>query len=110
MMEYRPPRSSSNSVRARRMMLPRPVSKALRMPLRPMISPPVGKSGPGTIFITSSSEISGLSIIASVASMISPGLWVGMLVAMPTAMPPAPLISRLGKVAGSTRGSSSDSS
>ena len=63
-----------------------------------MMMPPVGKSGPGTIFISSSSEVSGLAISASVASMISPGLCGGMLVAMPTAMPLAPLISRLGKL------------
>ena len=58
--------------------------------------PPVGKSGPGTIAISCSSVISGVSIRARVASMISDGLCGGMLVAMPTAMPPAPLISRFG--------------
>ena len=73
-----------------------------------MMMPPVGKSGPGTIFISSSSEVSGSAISASVASMISPGLCGGMLVAMPTAMPLAPLISRLGNFAGRTFGSFSD--
>ena len=58
--------------------------------------PPVGKSGPGTIAVSASMPISGSAIIASVASMISPGLCGGMLVAMPTAMPAAPLISRFG--------------
>ena len=78
------------------MTLPRPVSKPERIPARPMMMPPVGKSGPGTMVISSSSAISGLAMIARVASMISPGLCGGMLVAMPTAMPPAPLISRFG--------------
>ena len=66
------------------------------MPARPRMMPPVGKSGPGTILSRASSDRSGSAISASVASMISPGLWVGMLVAMPTAMPDAPLISRFG--------------
>ena len=39
-----------------------------------MIMPPVGKSGPGTMRISSSSEVSGSAISASVASMISLGL------------------------------------
>ena len=91
-------------------MEPRPVSKAERMPERPRISPPVGKSGPGMIRISSSSGVSGSAISARVASITSPGLWVGMLVAMPTAMPLAPLTSRFGKAAGSTRGSLSLSS
>ena len=63
-----------------------------------MMMPPVGKSGPGTMRISSSSVMSGSAISASVASMISPGLCGGMLVAMPTAMPLPPLISRLGKL------------
>ncbi len=72
--------------------------------------PPVGKSGPGMIFISSSSVMSGLAISASVASITSPALWVGMLVAMPTAMPLPPLTSRFGKAAGRTLGSWSCSS
>ena len=76
----------------------RPVSYAPRMPERPTMMPPVGKSGPGTMRISSSSEMSGSAISASVASMISPGLCGGMLVAMPTAMPLPPLISRFGKL------------
>ena len=72
--------------------------------------PPVGKSGPGTMRISSSSDVSGSAISASVASMISPGLCGGMLVAMPTAMPLPPFISRLGKRAGRTFGSFSVSS
>ncbi len=81
---------------ARTIRPPRPVSNAARMPERPRIMPPVGKSGPGTICISSSSEMAGFSIRARVASMISLGLCGGMLVAMPTAMPLAPLTSRLG--------------
>src|SRR3546814_2833908 len=41
---------------------------------------PVGKSGPGTIAINSSSVIAGLSIVASVASITSPRLCGGILV------------------------------
>ena len=70
-----------------------------------MSTPPVGKSGPGASFISSSSEISGLSIWAAVASMISRRLCGGMLVARPTAMPLAPLTKRFGKLAGSMSGS-----
>ena len=92
----RPPRMSSIVARARSGMEPRPVSKALRMPARPRIRPPVGKSGPGMICISSASVVSGSAISFSVASITSPGLWVGMLVAMPTAMPPAPFTSRFG--------------
>jgi hypothetical protein len=80
------------------------------MPLRPRISPPVGKSGPGMIRISSSRPIAGSATSASVASITSPGLCVGMFVAIPTAMPLAPLTSRFGKAAGRTRGSFSDSS
>ena len=96
--------------RARTVMEPRPVSKALRMPERPRMMPAVGKSGPGTICISASSEMSGSAISASVASMISDGLCGGMLVAMPTAMPFEPLIRRFGKDAGRTCGSCSLSS
>ena len=90
------PRISSNSALARTTRLPRPVSNAERMPARPRMMPPVGKSGPGTIFMRSSSVASGNSIKWRAASMISLGLCGGMLVAMPTAMPLAPLTSRFG--------------
>ena len=49
--------------------------------------------------------ILGSSIMATAASMASPGLWGGMLVARPTAMPAAPLISRFGNRPGSRSGS-----
>ena len=45
------------------------------------------------------------SMMAQVASMISPRLCGGMLVAMPTAMPVDPLSSRFGRAAGRTAGS-----
>src|ERR1044072_20164 len=55
------------------------------MPGRPSMARPVGKSGPFTCFIKSSSVISGSSIWAQMPSMISPRLCGGMFVAMPTA-------------------------
>ena len=61
-----------------------------------MMVPPVGKSGPGSIVISSSMVASGLSISMVVASMTSPRLCGGMLVAMPTAIPAEPLTSRFG--------------
>ncbi|CAB4581750.1 unannotated protein [freshwater metagenome] len=51
------------------------------------MTPPVGKSGPFTMPITSSFEASGLANTCTHASMTSPRLWGGMLVAIPTAMP-----------------------
>ncbi len=80
------------------------------MPAWPMTTPPVGKSGPGMIDISSSSVISGLRIIAIVALTASPRLCGGMFVAMPTAMPDEPLTSRFGKRAGSTSGCSREPS
>ena len=77
------------------------------MPSRPEMYPPVGKSGPGTSFITSLSVASGFSISRIAASMISFRLCGGMFVAMPTAMPLAPLTSRFGIASGRTTGSCS---
>ena len=76
----------------------------------PIITPPVGKSGPGICFIKSLILRSLFSIKAKVPSMISPKLCGGMLVAIPTAIPPAPLTSKLGYCAGKTVGSFSVSS
>ena len=70
------------------------------IPSRPRIVPPVGKSGPVTISISSSMVASGLSIRRTIASQISLRLCGGILVAMPTAMPALPLSSRFGKRAG----------
>ena len=74
------------------------------IPERPMMRPPVGKSGPLTNCMRSSGVASGLSMRWTTASMASPRLWGGMFVAMPTAMPWLPLTSRLGNRAGSTTG------
>ena len=76
------------------------------IPARPMMKPPVGKSGPFTNCIRSSGVAVGCSSRWTVASMTSPRLWGGMLVAMPTAMPWLPLTSRFGNRAGRTLGSS----
>ena len=62
----------------------------------PIITPPVGKSGPGICFINSLILISLFSIKANVPSIISPKLCGGILVAIPTAIPPAPFTSKLG--------------
>jgi len=80
------------------------------MPCLPTMIPPVGKSGPLTCLSSSSTEISGSSIMAMIASTTSLRRCGGILVAMPTAIPDAPLTSRLGKRLGSTTGSRRDSS
>ena len=108
MIAMRPPRISSISAFARTVMLPRPSLYAARMPSRPRIRPPVGKSGPFTILSSSSVSMSGSSISAVSASTSSPRLCGGMLVAIPTAMPVAPFIRRLGTRLGRTTGSCSD--
>ena len=72
--------------------------------------PPVGKSGPFTIFIRFSIEHSGLSIIKVIASQISLRLCGGMFVAIPTAIPLPPLSSKFGNHAGKTIGSLIESS
>ena len=71
---------------------------------------PVGKSGPLTCFIRSSTFESGLSISWTIASTISPSRCGGMFVAIPTAIPAEPLTSRFGNRDGSTVGSLRDSS
>ena len=80
------------------------------MPARPMITPPVGKSGPGRIRHIAesfwSALASGCSMAQTTQSMTSPRLCGGMLVAMPTAIPDEPLTSRFGNGAGRTVGSS----
>ena len=100
----RPLSSSSISARARTRIRPRPVTYASWMPDRPMMMPPVGKSGPGRCSIRSSTVASGLSISATTASMVSPRLCGGTFVAMPTAMPVEPFTSRFGNRDGSTSG------
>ena len=85
------------------------------MPLFPRIVAPVGKSGPFTISMISSREVSlssftRLSIMRTTAPITSRRLWGGILVAMPTAIPEVPFTRRLGKREGSTTGSFSVSS
>jgi hypothetical protein len=80
------------------------------MPERPTMIAPVGKSGPLTCFIRSSTLASGLSISVTIASTTSPRLCGGMFVAMPTAMPAEPFTSRFGKRDGRTTGSWRESS
>ena len=73
--------------------------------IRPQMTPPVGKSGPGMTSSRSSSVLSGSSISRMVASQTSAKLCGGMLVAIPTAMPFDPLTIRFGNRDGSTTGS-----
>ena len=102
-------------VTARTLILARPVRYASSMLLLPSMVAPVGKSGPLTISMISSREVSlssstWLSIIFTTALMISRRLWGGMLVAIPTAIPDVPLTRRFGYLEGSTTGSFSVSS
>ncbi len=105
-----PTRPSSISATARILMEPRPVRYASRMPWRPRISAPVGKSGPLTNSISSSGVASGWCSTWMAASITSPMLWGGTLVAMPTAMPCDPLTSRFGNREGRTTGSDAEPS
>ena len=91
-------------------MVPRPVRNASLIPSSPMMRPPVGKSGPLTMRISSESVTSGLSISLTAALHTSARLWGGMFVAIPTAMPWAPFTKRFGKRAGRTTGSVRDPS
>ena len=100
----------SISVFARTSILPLPVLYACLIPAVPIMVAPVGKSGPGRYAISSSMDMSLLSMRATYASMTSPRLWGGTFVAMPTAMPLLPFTSRLGKRLGSTVGCTSVSS
>ncbi len=56
--------------------------------------------------MSSGMVMSDLSMRACSPETTSRRLWGGMRVAMPTAMPEDPLMSRLGTLAGNTRGSS----
>ena len=110
MMADLPPRSSSMWARARMTTRPRPVRYASRMPARPTMYAPVGKSGPFTCRIRSSTFDSGLSISCKIASTTSASRCGGMFVAMPTAIPALPFTSRFGNRLGSVSGSRRDSS
>ena len=94
---------------------PRPVRYASSIPFVPRIIPPVGKSGPLTIFMISSISVYSLpsilsSIIFTTAPITSRRLCGGILVAIPTAIPFVPLTKRFGNLAGKTVGSFSVSS
>src|SRR3972149_5078188 len=89
---------------------PGPPVAGVRPVSRRKMAPPVGKSGPRTISVSSSMLASGLSMRWAMASHSSPRLCGGMFEAIPTAMPEAPLASRLGRRAGSTRGSFKEAS
>ena len=91
-------------------MAPRPVVYAWKMPWRPTMKPPVGKSGPGTArrsaFVRVSFDWPRCSITAVTPSTTSRMLCGGTFVAIPTAMPADPFTSRFGNVVGRTVGSS----
>ena len=74
------------------------------------MNPAVGKSGPGIISMSSSTVISGFSMVAMSPSTTSQRLCGGMLVAIPTAIPEEPLTRRFGKRQGRTSGSVRESS
>ncbi len=97
--------TSSISATPRTVSLPCPVWYADRIPARPMMIPPVGKSGPGTTFSRSSTVQCGRSITSLTASATSRRLWGGMFVAIPTAIPDEPFTSRFGTRHGRTVGS-----
>ena len=100
--------TSSTSPVAWTTILPRPVAYALRIPSDPQMCAPVGKSGPFTCSINSSTVASGFLVRVITASHTSATLCGGMFVAIPTAMPDAPLTKRFGRSAGNTVGSLSD--
>ena len=66
--------------------------------------PPVGRSGPGTYFISCSVLASGCLSRYRAAAMTSVRLCGAMFVAIPTAIPAVPLTSRFGMPAGRTSG------
>mmetsp|Transcript_36291 Transcript_36291/g.145149 ORF Transcript_36291/g.145149 Transcript_36291/m.145149 type:complete len:208 (-) Transcript_36291:1817-2440(-) len=89
----------------RMMKCPRPVLKTDSMPAWPMTSPPVGKSGAGTIFMSSSVVHEGLSSSNFSAFRTSRRLKGGTVVAIPTPMPMHPETRRFGILVGITVGS-----
>ncbi len=80
----------SISALALRSIFPLPVLYASMIPFLPSIIPPVGKSGPLTILIKSSTGASLFFIIWIKPSIISFRLCGGILVAIPTAIPDVP--------------------
>ena len=106
-MRSRPFFSVSISTFARKIIVPCPVSYALRIPDLPITIPPVGKSGPGTASIKSAVVASSLFIKIWIALMTSDKLCGGIFVVIPTAIPVAPLTNKFGKRAGKIDGSRS---
>ena len=95
----------STETLARVLKVPRPVSYASMTPSRPIIMPPLGRSGPGTNFMSCFVVASGFPRRNIAPLITSRRLCGGMLVAIPTAIPEEPFTSRFGKAAGSTSGS-----
>mmetsp|Transcript_14797 Transcript_14797/g.61637 ORF Transcript_14797/g.61637 Transcript_14797/m.61637 type:complete len:386 (-) Transcript_14797:373-1530(-) len=109
-IEWRPRSPFSKAATPRTVKRPLPVRYMARSPPSSTIWPPVGKSGAGRRAMSASTPTSASSMSASSAAATSRRLCGGMLVAMPTAMPWLPLMSRFGSLAGSTAGSSVESS
>ena len=105
MIFWRFPDISSISASPLIIILPVPVKYASLIPSLPRINPPVGKSGPFTIFNNSSSLTWSSSINLMTAFNISVRLCGGILVAIPTAIPDDPFTNRAGNLVGSTVGS-----
>ena len=113
-MLFRPRLFSSTCIFPRTIIFPRPVVYASMIPERPKISPPVGKSGPGSNSKISRSSASSGSILFSISQhktlTTSRKLWGGMFVAIPTAIPVEPLTIKFGITEGNVKGSFNDSS
>ena len=109
-MNFFPLFDSSTWCFARTVISPRPDSYASRIPAVPQMIPPVGKSGPGTTLISSSTGTSGSSITLMIRSHTSRRLCGGIEVAIPTAIPVEPFTRRFGNLLGKTVGSSRVSS
>mmetsp|Transcript_22374 Transcript_22374/g.61822 ORF Transcript_22374/g.61822 Transcript_22374/m.61822 type:complete len:224 (+) Transcript_22374:2025-2696(+) len=104
--EGAPSSPSSTLTLARSSTDPLPVSYASTRPCPTPMTPPVGKSGPGTNWRSSSFVMSWFLMKAERPATTSLRLWGGMRVAMPTAIPLVPFTSKCGMLAGSTEGSS----
>lgn len=97
---------SLTSTLPRTLILPSPVAYTLYSSSGvALMIPPVAKSGPGMSASRSSSCISGSFRYATVASMTSPRLCVGIFVAIPTAIPVEPLTRIFGTWKGRKVGS-----
>ena len=102
-----PPRRASFTTRALMITRPRPSRYMSRIPSRPTMKPPVGKSGPGRWRIRSSTVQSGSMASCFTAAATSRRLCGGTLVLIPTAIPELPFTRRPGMRPGRTTGSCS---